>query len=416
MSKRFSTRVALIFAGWATALAVIFAVMFLGITQLAQQQLLADILAEDARRFIRADRHQEDAFIPSSSRSEVTDLEALSGGKLPEGFDPANPEPQEFVLDDGREIAAVSLDADGEGPGRILMLDTTEMNSVSARIDRHFGQIAITLVLVIILTAGISFLAAHHISRPIKRLSGIVEDSPEGAPTPGFSSTFAPDELGAVAGALDASLAATRDALERERTFNLGLSHELRSSLQAAEQALELSRPQLEGSAQLARLTRSLATMRQASEAVLWLSRPAEKAETFDPLDICEVMHDVTAALHGEARARHIEFDIQCETQPGPCLPRSVLGVILNNIARNAVRHSGGGVVQLIARQRQIMVCDDGSGFPENELERIQHGGALDGSGGSGLGLLLCRRLAERFGMSLTVDNHGTGARVQISF
>lgn len=414
MSKRFSTRVALIFAGWATALAVIFTVMFLGITQLAQQQLLADILAEDARRFIRADRHQEDTFVPASSLSEVTDLEALSGGRIPPGFDPSNPEPQEFVLEDGREISAVSLDPNADGPGRVLMMDTTELNSVSSRIDRHFGQIAGTLVLVILLTAGVSFLAAQHIARPVARLSGLVEDREHTPLAPGFSATFEQDEIGTVAGALDASLTEIRAGLERERTFNLGLSHELRSSLQAAEQALEVSALENANPAPVERLKRALTSMRQASEAVLWLSRPGRETDLIEPVVMEPALIRLEQSLGDQARQRGMTLIAESKTDAGPDLPEEVLDVILSNLVRNAIRHSGGSKIRVQGSDTSVEVEDDGKGLTAQQLKTFTAGSSIESAAGAGLGLILSRRLAERFGLRLELESseYGTTARL----
>ncbi|MET0949244.1 MAG: sensor histidine kinase [Pseudomonas sp.] len=102
----------------------------------------------------------------------------------------------------------------------------------------------------------------------------------------------------------------------------------------------------------------------------------------------------------------------------------NTLAQALENILRNAIRHSPkGGVVRLDGRRDgdywHLWLEDEGGGVAEEDLERIfspftRLDGSRPGNGGFGLGLSIARNAVQRQGGRLWAENSGAGLRLNI--
>lgn len=117
-----------------------------------------------------------------------------------------------------------------------------------------------------------------------------------------------------------------------------------------------------------------------------------------------------------------IETDDELEIDADP----QRLGQAITNLVLNAVKFSGSGTRIMLrgvahsAEETHIEVEDQGIGIPEEELEGIfdtfEQGKAGQQAGGSGLGLMIARRLVELHGGSLSVTSQqGVGTRFVLS-
>ena len=117
---------------------------------------------------------------------------------------------------------------------------------------------------------------------------------------------------------------------------------------------------------------------------------------------------------------------LQC-TVDSSCWVRGNLNTLaqaLENILRNAVRHSPvGGVVTLGGRREgdfwHLWLEDEGGGVAETDLERIflpftRLDGSRPGNGGFGLGLSIARNAVQRQGGTIWAQNTGTGLRLNL--
>lgn len=104
----------------------------------------------------------------------------------------------------------------------------------------------------------------------------------------------------------------------------------------------------------------------------------------------------------------------ESKTDAGPDLPEEVLDVILSNLVRNAIRHSGGSKIRVQGSDTSVEVEDDGKGLTAQQLKTFTAGSSIESAAGAGLGLILSRRLAERFGLRLELESseYGTTARL----
>lgn len=421
MRRRLATRIALIFAGWAAALTIIYSVLVVVLAYSTEDRLLEDLLADEAESLRRIETHDAEAWVPASPRVTLGETPEDIRRRLPEGFDPTQEGIQEVDGADGGQYHVMSLDPEQGENSRVLILDTSEMRSVTSHLDGYVRFLAMTGLAVLMLTALVSFVVGRRAAKPIRELSDLVSSKPLNALPEHFADRFGEDEVGTLAGALEGSLAQARDALERERAFNHGLSHELRSSLQVAEHAVELMRSRVGEPVDtntLGRLTRSVEAMRGASEAFLWLARPDRIDAALEPVVVADTVRQARQRMQTAADVRGVELQLVIDDDPVIHAPEAVLDVVVANLLRNAIQHSGSGRIEVRINTTGVDVCDQGRGMSADQIDALNRGDPPDQVRGVGLGLVLCRRLCERFGwqLSFASDGPGQGMRARLEF
>lgn len=238
------------------------------------------------------------------------------------------------------------------------------------------------------------------------------------------------DELSALTSLLNRMFDRLEAAFNQSRRFTADASHELKTPLSLIRLNAEKLRPRLagdaDGSAALDDLLESVTRMQRIVESLLFLA----KAETGTlALRLQEV--ETTAAIDEFAEDamvlaedRGVQFVVQAnEPARVQCEPTLVRQLLLNLVS-NAVRVSPpGGRVVLESRLRDgqwsLRVMDEGPGLPEEQLQRIferfvryEQVAAVgtrtpfDGDmSGHGLGLAICRGIAELHGGSIHAEN-----------
>ncbi len=117
---------------------------------------------------------------------------------------------------------------------------------------------------------------------------------------------------------------------------------------------------------------------------------------------------------------------LQCSVEAS-CWVRGHLNTLaqaLENILRNAIRHSPANGIVSLAAQREgdywhLWLQDEGGGVAQEDLERmfdpfIRLDGSRPGDGGFGLGLSIARNAVQRQGGSLWAENAERGLRVHM--
>ena len=407
-----ATRIALIFGLWAVALALIYTLLVVAFAQLAEDRLMRELLDEESRNFAQAMSVDDRSWEPSSHFIRSGEIDGKLEITPPEGFDPSISGIQDLTGDDGRQYQAISLEPGDSENTRFLILDREAANAVASGVDEYLNYLALVGLGVMLFTAGISFVVGHGAAKPVAALSNLVRGKSLNNLPDHFAHEFGHGEVRDLADVLETSLANTRDALNRERIFNHGISHELRSSLQSAEHALELIQNksgEVIDSTVLARLDRSLKAMHGASEAFLWLSRPdLDKADS-EPVDTYEIASTVIARFEAIAKARGVIIGLEASSDVNFFGPEAVIDVLISNLLRNAIQHADGGKVEISLSNDQIEIIDNGRGMTDKQISILNLGDVLDDSAGNGIGLVLCRRLCDRFGWSLAFESDGLG-------
>jgi signal transduction histidine kinase len=242
-----------------------------------------------------------------------------------------------------------------------------------------------------------------------------------------------PDELGELAVTINTMGADIGQMLDAKRALLLAISHELRSPLTRARLNTELlpETPELQASRD-ARLT-DLALMRDLITDLLESERLASRhvALQREPTDLAALTTEVVAGLVGAPR---VQLDL-APGLPSLALDRSRLRLLLRNLLDNALRYSQGvaqpPLLTLQAEPAQdgraarpglrLTVRDHGPGVPEAQLAQLAQpffrpdAARTRSEGGVGLGLYLCRLVAEAHGGRLQLRNAQPGLEVTVT-
>ena len=228
------------------------------------------------------------------------------------------------------------------------------------------------------------------------------------------------DELGVLARALETHTAELRTFLDRERHFTGDVSHELRSPLTVIMGAAEILMQAGAPAATRARVERIYRAAQEAAECVtvLLLLARAPALSTLAPVDIDAIARDEVDKYRALLAAKPVTLSYL----GGPALtvraPRELCAAAIGNLVRNACQYTDQGAIVVRLLAGQVVVEDTGPGLPAAVVATLGSGGApSSGSGGTGLGLALARRICDFLGAGFAYEPRpGGGSRFILSF
>lgn len=225
------------------------------------------------------------------------------------------------------------------------------------------------------------------------------------------------DEIGRVATAFNAMAARIREAAHARERLLADVGHELRSPLARMRVAVEL----LPESRERAALERDVRETARVVEALL--EREALNARALpDQLPVVRLDVLVREAAAPESEHPDVVFRTeQTSIRADPDLLRILVRNLVEN-ARRASRVDSGPievVVEHLDRAAVLRVEDDGTGIPSGWEERVLEpfvkvDPARGHHGGLGLGLDLCRRIAEHHDGTLRLERRSPRGTVAI--
>jgi signal transduction histidine kinase len=277
---------------------------------------------------------------------------------------------------------------------------------------RWFGWA--TLAALLALTAG-AWAWVRHLLRPLGDIQAGAQRYGQGdfsQPIPQARQ----DELGALAAQVNAMATSLQHMLAGQRGLLLAISHELRSPLTRARLHAEL----LDDGAERAALLRDLGQMRDLISDLLEGERLAGGAAALqrEAVDINALVRDLVADGFAD---RGITLQLATGL-PALLADRTRLQLLLRNLLDNALRHGAGTPVQVQTTAQGdgwcLRVRDHGPGVDPAALARLGEpfyrpdAARSRSAGGVGLGLHLCRLVAQSHGGALQWRNAAPGLEV----
>lgn len=277
-------------------------------------------------------------------------------------------------------------------------------------------RLGFTLLALLVLTA-LAYAAVRRLLAPLHDIGAGVEAYGRGE----FGQAIVVrrrDELGALATRINGMADNLHGMLEAKRALLLAISHELRSPLTRARLNAEL----LDDSAPRQALLYDLAEMRDLITNLLESERLAQghAALQAEPTDLAVLVRDLAAGAF-EGRA----LDLQLDEVGGPVrVDPTRLRLLLRNLIDNALRHGGDGVPPTVFLRRELDgrlalgVRDWGPGVAPEHLAQLGEpfyrpdAARARSAGGTGLGLALCRLVAQAHGGELRIRSAGPGLEV----
>lgn len=182
---------------------------------------------------------------------------------------------------------------------------------------------------------------------------------------------------------------------------------------------------QPEGHDYLHRMLASAKRMRRLIDDLLTYSRVTTKAKPFERVELDLVLKEVLADL--EFRMEQVKGHVESSPLPAIDADSSQMRQMLQNLIANALKFHRPDTPPVVKVEASvyggkcvISVTDNGIGFEEKYLDRIftifQRLHGKQEYEGTGVGLAVCRRIAERHGGSITAKSAlGQGATFLIT-
>lgn len=243
------------------------------------------------------------------------------------------------------------------------------------------------------------------------------------------------DELADLGHDVDAMAEQLATLVQSQRQLLHDVSHEMRSPLARMQAAIGLARQQPDKTeAALARVEQESTRMDKLIGQLLTLARvESGVAGATEAIVVAELLDEVLANARFEAEAQGLTLEVRGKAEASLNGRFELLYSALENVLRNALKHSppGGRVLVVVQTESsagkgampdrlRIAVIDQGPGVPKEELAAIfepfyRSAHAGDAPKGYGLGLTIARRVVQAHGGEISAHNQsGAGLRVEI--
>lgn len=270
---------------------------------------------------------------------------------------------------------------------------------------------------------------AWYLARPIRHLRGAFEALASGRLDARVSAAIGArrDEIADLGHDFDAMAARLQASIAAQRRLLHDVSHELRSPLARLQAAIGLARQDAgEREAMLERIERESQRLDALVGEVLTLARLEAGndpgALTRESVALTDLVAPIAEDADFEARAAGLRVTLAVAAEPKVRADAQLLHRAIENVVRNAVRHSpAGSTVEIEVGEADagadaiVRVADRGPGVAEDELEAIfepfRRGAAARGEG-FGLGLAIARRAVVSHGGTIRARRREGGGLV----
>ena len=321
-----------------------------------------------------------------------------------------------------RHYRVVTIPVGPDRPARYVIQTGMRLRRLQKRIQRLRRYLAAAIpVMLAFALAGGWFLSGRSL-QPMKEVVRRLGEIRSGDLSQRLPPREANDELGWLVSAINTMLDELEDAFERVRAFSADAAHELRTPVATlrcqAEVALDQSRDLSEYQEVLQSVVERCAALSRVLDNLLFLAQTS--SEEALPERARVDLHDVIEELREpfDILAEEKTIRLALDASPGAVVwgNEAWLRTLMANLLNNALKFTPGrGSVSamVVVRDQNVVleVRDTGVGIPESEQMRIFepfHRGDPSRSretGGAGLGLSICRRIAERHGGEISVES-----------
>ncbi len=347
-------------------------------------------------------------------------------GNLPENYSFREDFPA-FLSPQKRSDQVVSVAV--VNPGDRSILGTVELSQMpdygGETVSAVAGAWSLAGLVAVIFAALAGWFASRGISDPLLALETATSRMADGDLASRVQ-IRREDEIGRVAQAFNSMAGRIEGLVASLRHFAADAAHELNTPITALRNNLDLALEE-EDPQELAGLVCSGREQAQRLEKLahnlLTLARLESGAEGMEriPVDLVQLMRETSELYASQAeqagKAFHLELPETRVVVQGDLFQ---LQRALSNLLENALKFTGqGGEIAAGLSHNQdwaeMWVMDTGIGIPDDEIPNLFAGfhrarNALSYAG-SGLGLVIVRRIVENHGGSVRIENMGKGAK-----
>ncbi|NQZ29877.1 MAG: HAMP domain-containing histidine kinase [Oceanospirillaceae bacterium] len=204
-------------------------------------------------------------------------------------------------------------------------------------------------------------------------------------------------ELNDLANVISQSLHTAQKSLAREQLFLRHASHELRTPITVISSNLEMLQQNNSGADPfndqlMQRMSRSIESINQLIETLLWVDRDTSLHCTIKNIDLAALIHEQIDANRHLMDYRQVSLELQLEPSLH-CLPVTALRIVLANLIRNAMQHTYRGKISICCAQGWVRIINinDSDNRPDQNFHTDSFG----------LGLSLAEKISLHSGWQL---------------
>jgi len=301
-----------------------------------------------------------------------------------------------------------------------------------------------TGVVALLVSAGVAFLIARSIAKPLRRITTATEEIARGNYEEQLDIT-SPEEIRRLATSFNAMAREIEASRQAQRDFVANVSHDLKTpltSIQGFSQAIldgtAASEESLLRAAQV--IHEEADRMTRLVDDLLDLARieAGQVVMAREPVALPSLLRDCAEKMALRAQQADVRLEVHSEGEPVVAGDRDRLAQVISNLLDNALKHTpSGGRITLTARPlvvetvkrgeppvslAEIAVSDTGEGIPPEDLsrifERFYRGDKSRGKSGrgAGLGLAIVREIVQAHGGKIGAESVlGLGTRITLT-
>jgi len=328
------------------------------------------------------------------------------------------------------EAVRVAYRRIGDASVAVLVQVAETRRKREALSSRIISGVLLPQFAIIPLAAALVWLGLSRGLAPIGRLRALIHQRRMGDLSP-IDTRDVPEELRPMTLAFNEMLQRLLDYQQAQQRFIADAAHQMRTPLTGLKTQAELAlgeRDPEQLRRSLQQIARSVDSVARLINQLLMLARAEANQESptlAGAVDLVALAREETQDWVPRALAKTIDLGFECAAPACVAGNALLLREVLRNLIDNAIKYTpAGGRVTVRVKGGEaptIEVEDDGIGIAEAERERVfeRFYRALDtGVEGSGLGLPICREIAEAHGAKIVLDSGegGRGTRVAVVF
>ncbi|MBU8877607.1 two-component sensor histidine kinase [Bacillus sp. FJAT-29790] len=210
--------------------------------------------------------------------------------------------------------------------------------------------------------------------------------------------------------------------LELVGTLAASTAHEIRNPLTGIKglvQLLSEKYTSAEDQYYFSVINDEISRINEIASEFLILGKPT--AQTTDIIDLRKVITDLEPLITSEANLNNVEYESLIPMEPilVDCTKDQLKQVLLNLTRNSFESMEKGGQLSiklfLLPNKCQIKISDTGSGIPDEKIEKIFQPFFTSKDLGTGLGLVVCKRIVQSFGGEIYITSKvNIGTQVDI--
>ncbi|MDR3562084.1 MAG: ATP-binding protein [Negativicutes bacterium] len=200
------------------------------------------------------------------------------------------------------------------------------------------------------------------------------------------------------------------------------IGHEVRNPLTTVRGYLQLFQVKKEYSQHLEQINLMIAELDRANSIISeFLSLAKNKRIDFIPVTLNEIIAKLVPLMQAEAIREGKEILLELNDSPPVLVDENEIRQLILNLTRNSLdaMKTGGTITISIAVERDavlLAVKDTGEGIPPEIMEKLGTPFLTTKENGTGLGLTVCYKIAERHNASMEVETSPNGTTFLIRF